>query len=113
MVDTFAGLEHHRVIVQQLPLQESYEIGSQVTFECTAPRSLKNFVNILPQFYYQWFSTVRGGNFYSSTGSATATITIPTHHPSSANYYCQIYRYRNGQLLGTGKTTLKVRGIYI
>ena len=110
-LDISTDLEHHKVIVSVSPVQKSYELGSQVTLRCIAPQSYGNFV--IPRFYYQWFSTRSGNlhNSYSSVGSATYSFTIPTSHPKSAEYYCDIYR--NGQFLGSGKTTITVKGIII
>ena len=105
-----ADLEHHKVIVSVLPIQESYEIGSQVTLKCIAPQTYGNFV--LPQFYYRWSSITRQGYFfhsYSSTGSNSYFFTISKSHPKSADYHCDIYR--NGQFLGSGKTTVIIKGI--
>lgn len=102
-------LEYHNVTVSVSPVQESYEIGSRMTLRCIAPRIYGNFV--LPQFYYRLFSSRRQRNIYntySSTGSATYSFTIPTTHPKSADYHCNVY-YRN-QLLGSGKTVIRIKG---
>ena len=90
------------------PVQESYEMGSQVTLKCIALRLYGNYV--LPRSYYRLFTKRIGNiyNTYSSTGSATYSFTIPTTHPKSEDYHCDIYR--NGQLLGSGKTTITVKG---
>ena len=83
-------------------MQESYDIGSQVTLNCTiSPTPVSEASSIV----YQWYSSVP---YLSSSPQSARTITVGVRHPDSADYYCQ--PLHNGRLLGTGKITLKVKG---
>ena len=102
----FTEQKHFSVVVDVLPDRESYELGSQVILNCSiAPSPQQYYTNSNLPLTYQWYSTVRGGLFSSTQ---TVTTTIPVYHPTSADYYCQIYQ--NGYLVGTGKKSLKVKG---
>ena len=79
-----------------------------MTLNCTATPLPHNYGNLIFPLTYEWYST--GGSSRSSSTSSWI-YTIPVHHQSSVNYYCLIYR--NGLLLGTGRTTLNVKGIYV
>ena len=79
-----------------------------MTLNCTATPSPHNYGNLIFPLTYEWYST--GGSSRSSSTSSWI-YTIPVHHQSSVNYYCLIYR--NGLLLGTERTTLNVKGIYV
>lgn len=105
-------LELHKVIVSVTPVQETYEIGSQVTLECKAPQSYGNFTGL--EFNYRWSSTANRGyirNAYTSNGSDTYSFVVPTTHPRSAYYHCDIYR--NDQFLASGNTSLTVKGEWL
>ena len=93
---------HYLIMMDVLPAQESYEIGSQVRINCTVV-----YPTVSPTSY-RWTSTY-GAISSTSTTANTLTITVPVHHPQSVNYYCQ--PMSNGRLLGTQKIMLNVKGI--
>ena len=101
--------KYYHVEIHVSPAKESHEIGSQVTLNCTATPSPQKFGNFtLPWTYYRWYSTGRGRLPFAFDNSVT--ITIVTYKHSVEEYFCLIYRYSNGPVLGTGRTTIIAEG---
>ena len=99
--------------MELLPAQESYEIGTQVTLRCILPPSLQKF----PLKTIRWGTTVPAVRFGYDPSRSNTSFVIPAHHPTSANYYCFVngedhYYYDGGTILGTGRITLKIKGIH-
>ena len=92
------------------PAQESYEIGSRVTLNCTATPSSQNYENFTFPLRYQWY--LSGWLSYFTT-SSTRTITVASYGQGIENYYCLIYQYHYGSdlLLAQGRTTITTKGI--
>ena len=90
------------------PAKESYEIGSQVMLNCIAtPLPQKYYRNFtFPMTYYQWSSS---GEWPLNSGSLISIKTW-SYQQGVVEYYCLVYRHRNGLLLGKGRTTLAIEG---
>ena len=100
-------MEHYQVEIHVSPAKESYEIGSQATLNCIAtPLPQKYYRNFTFPVYYRWYSS--GGSFNYFNFGDSASIEIGNHQQSPMKYYCSIYR--NGVLLGRGRTTLTIEG---
>lgn len=105
-------LSGYKINVDAFPAHESYEIGSRVTLNCSVspPQAHRNFTFRHPTHTFS--STVTGGKEIPRLNRlhfGTTNITIPANHPTSADYFCRVYR--NEHLLGIGRKTLKVKGI--
>ena len=87
------------------PAQESYEIGSQVTLNCTVTPSPLNSEDFTFPVIYRWYSADRG-SFFSR--SYSIRITIAPSEQDSLDYNCLIFR--GGHLLGKGRITLNIKG---
>lgn len=99
-------LQHYFVRVAIFPVQESYEIGSRVIFNCTVTPVPIHREDVM--LSYRWTSA---GFISGITYTSKLAVTIPNYHTNSAEYYCQpLY---NGRPFGMGKVTLRVKGIYI
>ena len=104
-------MEYYHVEIHVSPAKDSHEIGAQVTLNCiVTPSPVQKYYGkfAFPRIYYHWYSTSRGP--LSSTSDNSITITMNTYQRSVDEYYCLIYRYSNGPVLGTGRTTLIVAG---
>ena len=93
--------------IQISPPQESYEIGSQLTINCTATPSPGIYQNFTFPLIYRWYYPGRG---LSSSSTNTWTYTI-TSREQSGNYYCLIYSSNSNNLLGQRRITLNLEGI--
>ena len=82
--------------VRVSPAQESYEVGSQITLNCTATPSPQAYDNILFPVTYRR---------HSADGGYTS---IAPYKQDSTDYYC--LAYRGGRLLGREKITLNIKG---
>ena len=96
--------EYYTVEIRVSPFQESHEIGSQVTLNCTVTASPQARDNFVFPVTYQWHSADRG--YFSSYSIGTTTI-VP-YEQDSTDYYCMVYR--GGRLLGRRRTTLNIKG---
>ena len=85
------------------PAQESYEIGSQVTLNCTVTPSPLNSEDFIFPATYRWYSADRWSYF-----SRSIQITIAPSEQDSIEYYCLIFL--GGRLLGKGGITLNIKG---
>ena len=92
--------EYYEVAIHVSPTQESYEIGSWITLNCTATPSLQPHDNFIFPVTYRWYSADRG---YISSHS-----TIATYEQDSIDYYCLVHH--GGRLLGKKRTTLNIKG---
>ena len=98
--------QYNIVAVDVLPVQDSYEIGSRVLFNCTLDPSTRMRDGDL--ISYQWTSVQgRGIRAYGNT----FTDSISVRYLSSVNYYC--HAFRNGHLLAIQKVTLNIKGIIL
>jgi hypothetical protein len=98
--------KYYQVEIRVSPLHDNHEIGSRVTFTCTAtpmPQIHRNF-----PLRYRWYFIDRGSSYSSSTN--TLTITMSSHEQSFGNYYCLIYSRNSNLLLGQGRKTLNTKG---
>ena len=103
--------EYYQVEIHVSPPQESHEIGSQVTFNCTATPLSQIYQNFTFPLSYRWyFSDLRRSSYSSSTN--TLTITIGFYEQSSGNGYCYIYQRSGNILLGQGRQTFNIKGIF-
>ena len=108
IMHTSTEREHYQVKIQVSPPQESYEIGSQVAFSCTATPSSQIHQNSAFPLRYRWYLPDRGSSYSSSTN----TLTINTYDQSFGSYYCLIYSRNSNLLLGQGRTTLNIKGVF-
>ena len=98
-------LQHHFVTIHVLPVRESYDIGSRVTFNCTITPTPTDNEGMPLSIAYNWYSVP---SFVSSSVERnTLTVTLQHYYPDT--YYCRASH--NGRLLGIQKTTLKLKGI--
>ena len=100
--------EYYKVEINVSPPQESHEIGSRVTFNCTATPSSQIYQNFTFPLSYRWYFPDRGSSYSSSTN----TFTIGSYEQSSGNVYCLINRGSSNPLLGQGRLTFNVKGNY-
>ena len=95
---------YHHITVDVIPVQQSYEIGSQVKFNCTLdPASIRNGDVVS----YRWTSSQRSAIVSTSR---TLTDSLQAYYLDSVEYHCQVFR--NHGLLGTQTTTLNTKGSY-
>ena len=85
------------------PVQEPYEIGSQVMLNCTLSPTLLRDGDVVS---YQWSSAQEETFYYSGK----ITLTVPAHYLNSVDYYCHVYR--NGRLLGVQQATINIQGTW-
>ena len=107
IMHTSTEREYYPVKIHISPPQERYEIGSQVTFSCTATSS-SIYPNSGFPLRYRWYLPDRGSSYSSSTN----TLTINSYDQSFGSYYCLIYSRNSNHFLGQGRTTLNIKGIY-
>ena len=86
------------------PEQETYDIGSRVTLNCTATPSPHKYRNYDFPVSYRW----NGSQITPSNASYTTIIVVSLSN--SEDHYCSIYR--KDLLIGTGLTTLHVKSKY-
>ena len=98
--------EYYKVAVHVSPAQESHEIGSRVTLNCTATPSPQTYENLIFPLTYRWYFPDRGSSY--SSGTSILTTTIEPYDQNLGSYYCLIYR--SNHLLGKGKATLNIKG---
>ena len=95
--------------VEVLPIQASYEIGTEVILRCILPPSLQR----LPSVRVHWNTIVPDvivvPHYYSSFENIS--FVIPAHHQAVANYYCLVWG-RPSKLLARGHTTINIRGTH-
>lgn len=94
-----------------LPIQESYEIGTEVTLKCILPPSLQR----LPSVRVHWTTTVPGvlPYYYYYHSFENTSFVIPAHHPAAVSYYCLVEGNGGSEYrvpLARGHTTIKIRG---
>ena len=99
--------ENYQVEIQISPSQESYEIGSQLTINCTATPSPGIYQNFKFPLVYQWYYPDRR-SYPSSTNTWTYTI---SSREQSGNYYWLIYSSNSNNLLGQPRITLNLEAI--
>ena len=92
--------EYYKVSVHVSPAQKGYEVGSQITLNCTATPSPQAYDNFLFPVMYHWYSADRG---YISSRSV-----IYPYEQDLTDYYCLVYR--GGRLLGRERKTLNIKG---
>ena len=91
------------------PSQESHEIGSQVTLNCTATPSPQMHHNFTFPLRYRWYFPDRGSSYSSNTNMLA--ITVASYEQSYGNCYCLIYSRNSNVLLGQGRTILNIEGM--
>ena len=103
-----AHREYYKVKIHISPTQESYEVGSLLTFNCTVTPSPQNYENFTFPLRYLWSFPDRRSS-YSST-SSTTTITINPYETSFGDCYCLIYRYStSGLFLGRERISITTK----
>ena len=93
--------------IQISPPQKSYEIGSQLTINCTATPSPGIYQNFTFPLVYRWYYP---GRALSSSSTNTWIYTISSRE-QSGNYYCLIYNSDSYNLLGQQRIKLNIEGI--
>ena len=98
------GQRYSHIIIDAIPVQQSYEIESQVKLNCTLdPKSIRTGDVVS----YRWTSSQISGIISTSR---TSVNSIQRYYPESVEYHCQVFRNHN--MLGTQTTTLNTKGSY-
>ena len=101
----FTEQEQYNIITTDVfPVQETYEIGSQVMLNCTLNPTLLRDGDVVS---YHW-SSAQGGTYYYCT---KCTLAVLAHYLNSVDYYCHVYR--NGRFLGVQRATLNIEGMVL
>ena len=102
-VSSLVALEQYNIVaIDVLPVQDSYEIGSRVLFNCTLDRSTR--IQNKDLISYQWTSAQGRG-----IRASTFTDSLPAYYQSSVDYYC--HAFHGERLLGVQRVTLNLKGI--
>lgn len=105
----------YNIMVEVLPTQESYEIGTEVTLRCVLPPSLQR----LPSVTVSWSTLVPDVlpfPDYDKSSRPNISFVIPANHPASASYNCSVkgtHLRGNDVLLAMEGTTIKIKGTHM